>query len=81
MADRRETSETASHQLAEGEDPLQHLRSKVSTKTAEQKKPYDLANEAIGRLKTAEAEVALQSALREATLEEMDARTAGMAEL
>lgn len=81
LAEHRETSESSSHQRAEGEDSLQGLQSDVVAMAAEQNQWFDLANETFGKLKTAEAYVTLQSSLWEAALEEMNAHTVEIAEL
>lgn len=81
LAERRETSKKASPQPAVSEDFLQGLRSKVCAITAKQNEWYDLANEASEKLKTAEANVALHPSLQEATLKEIGAHTAEVAEL
>lgn len=67
--------------MAEDEDFPQGLQSKVIVIAAARDGWYDLANEASKKLKTAEADVALQLSLQEATPEEMDARTKEVAEL
>lgn len=63
------TSVSASCQLAESEDFLKRLRSKIFSVTAVRDKCYNRANEALKKLKTVEADVALQLSRREAALE------------
>lgn len=68
VAERRETSETASHEFADGKDSLQSLRSKIVTITAVQDKGFNFASKVFKKIKTAEVDMALQSPLWKATL-------------
>lgn len=81
LAERRETSQATSRPLAEGEDSLRDLLLKVATMTAERHEWYEQAAEAFGKLKAAEADVALKSTLWEANQKEMDTHTTEIAEL
>lgn len=81
LAKRWEKSETASRQLAENEELLQELQSKVATITAERREWRELAAETAEELKSAEAGVVLQSRFRDDTQEDMDFQTAELAEL
>lgn len=81
LAKRRETSETESRKLVENDDFFQGLQSKVVAITAERNEKFDLATVASEKLKTSEANVALQSSHLEAVLEDIEARTAEIVEL
>lgn len=78
LTNSRETSKIASLQLADGEDSFQDLQSKVVTIAAQRDEWYHLANDVSDKLQTFEADVALQSSLREDALEKIDAHTAEM---
>lgn len=80
-AKRRETSETSSPHLAEGEDSLQNLQSKVVAISAEQDDWYDFAIGGSEKFRTAESVADLQCSLRKAVLERMVAHTTGIAGL
>lgn len=57
------------------------MQFKLSAMTADKDEWFELATETTKKLKTAGADVALQSALREAAREEMDTHTTEIAEL
>lgn len=80
-AKRRETIETVSRQLSDGEDAFQILRSRVVAIIAERDDWYNLASETSEKLGLAEAEEYLQSSLRAASLEVVDTNTAGISKL
>lgn len=79
LAERQETSETASSQLKQGEDFFQGLLSKDVAMTVERNKWYELAVEAFEKLNTVEADIALQSSLGDAALKETDAHAVEIA--
>lgn len=81
LAERRGTSQTSSPPLAEGEDCLPGLQSKLAAMTVERVEWFVLATETAEKLKAAEANIALQLTLRKTAREEMDTHTARVAEL
>lgn len=60
---------------------VSNLQSNVIAATAERNKWYNRARDASGKHETAEADVALQKTLWNATLEDLDTRTAEVAKL
>lgn len=81
LADCRETSETASRQLAKDGESLQESRSKVATLAAELRKLRKLAAETAEEMKVAKDGVVVQLELLEAAREEVDTQSAEIAEL
>lgn len=81
VAKRRETRETAIRQIADGEDSIQSLQSKVVAVTAERDEWFGLADESSNKFKMAKTNAALHLSLRKTLLEDTDARTAEMIEL
>lgn len=80
-AERRETDKTASCQLADEEDSFQGLQAKIVAITVEREERYNLLTEISDKLITAEAYVAIQLLLRGASLMDVDARSAKLADL
>lgn len=64
LAERRETSQIARRQLADGEEFLQGLQSKAAVATTKINKWHELAAEAVDELKVAQTDVVLQSVLQ-----------------
>lgn len=81
LAERLETSQTTSHPSAGNECSVWELHLNITTMTAERSERYDVATEATEQLKKAEAEVALQSRLEKAVMEETVAYTAIIAKI
>lgn len=59
LTERRKTSQTASRPLVDGEDSLPGLRSIFKYTTVERDERFDVATETTGKLKAAEASIAL----------------------
>lgn len=81
MAERRGTSQTASRSLAKSENSFRDLLLKVATMTAERDEWYDQTAKGLEKLKVAEADIALNSALREAVREFIITHTVEIAKL
>lgn len=75
LPERTETSQTASHPLAEGEDSLRGLQLKVAAITADRNEWYDHETEALAKQNAAKADVALRLTYREAVRYDMIAHT------
>lgn len=81
LVERQGTSQTASHLLAKIEYSHRDLQVKIAAMTAEKNESYDWAAEILEGLMAYEANVAVQSTLREAAREDVDICMAEIAKL
>lgn len=78
LAKRPNASRAASRLVANGEESILNLESKIDATTTELKKYCKLAAKAVEKLKEVKADVALQSAPLKSTGEEMDTEATEM---